>query len=243
MLRAIRLAVIVVAATAATHPQSESPSAYKVEAVPASDGKSTVPASVPAAIAQGLATGGLRVIGADGKTLCELWPLAELPIAAPAAPNAPRVSSVALQRLLPGSLVGVMKTFGTTSDYRDQTIEAGIYGLRYFHQPSDGNHLGTADTRDFFVLTCLTEDKDPAPIADQDALVALAVPVSPSDHALVLYVAAATAEPAKDGAPRVVRRGEHDEWALELAFAAKANGATESEKLRVELVLVGHTAH
>jgi hypothetical protein len=105
------------------------------------------------------------------------------------------------------------------TDYRDQAIAAGVYGLRYGQQPADGDHLGTSDSRDFLVLTSFEHDQDVAPVAKIDELVARSKPISPSEHAIVLYLAeappadathggsapaapaASSPAPAKDGAP------------------------------------------
>lgn len=190
-----------------------------------------------------LANDGLRVVAPDGKVRLELWWRAELPL----LPNSVD-GNFTLGRLTPGSFVGVARMPGGTHDYRDQPIDAGVYALRYFHQPSDANHLGTSDSRDFLVLTSLAEERSPEPVATKEALLALAVPISPSDHALVLYVTAASEPAPADGLPRIVKRGELDEQALECALPARAAAAPGSpspptETLRLALVVDGHTAH
>lgn len=148
-----------------------------------------------------------------------------------------------LARLAAGTFVGALRAPGRTADYRDLEIDPGVYALRYSWQPSDGNHLGTSDSRDFFVLTSLAQERSPEPVADPAALVELAVAASPSEHALVLYVAPASGPAPADGAARVVRRGELDEWALEVALPARAPDAGKPDALRVALVVEGHTAH
>jgi hypothetical protein len=236
---------------------------YTVERIEPADASkpesTTVPKEVPAAIAKTLERGGLRVTGKDGKTLCEVWLRSELAFAT-ASDDA---SNVKQAKLPIGALVGVVKTFGRTHDYRDQAIAAGVHGLRYFHQPSDADHLGTSDSRDFLVVTGLAKDVDPAAVADRDKLVELSLVVSTTDHAVVLYVCPAPDAASKEGAPRVFQRPDKDEWALELTLrapkkeprAAKpdanakgvASGAAGAsvdaapESLRFGLVLVGHT--
>ncbi len=217
---------------------------FTVEELPAVDGKSSVPSEVSEPFAKLLAIEGLRVLAPDGKVRAEFWFRLQMPLLAKAG----GVSSVLLERLVPGSFVGIVRTPGRTNDYRDQEIEAGVYALRYYHQPSDANHLGTSDSRDFFLLTSLAEEKSPAPIAAKDDLIPLAVAASPSDHALCLYVAPATTPPPSEGfqgGACIVKRGEHDEQALEITFAASVEGTEtrELELLRLAIVIDGHTAH
>jgi len=219
---------------------------YKVERI-ASDAAApgappALPSGIPAAFATLVDPRGLRLLGTDGKLLCELWLRREIELAAkPAA-----AMNVRQPRLPPGAFLGVLRASGATGDFRAQPIDAGTYGLRYFHQPADGNHLGTSDSRDFLIITSFEHDRDPSPVPKQDDLMALSTPVSPSDHALVLYVADLPAEdgdsPAADDAPRFYRRGEKEEWAVELSLAGRPPGAKEVESVRFGLVLVGHVA-
>ncbi len=229
-LRHVAAALLAAAATA-----DDDASEWKVERIADAP---ALPQEIPEPFRKLLDPAGLRLLGKDAKPLCELWRCKDLPL----LPKSPPSTDVRQSRLAPGLLVGAMRTFGATSDYRDQPIAAGVYGLRYFRQPVDGNHLGTADSRDFLVVTSFESDLDPKLIEKQDDLVALSVPVSPTDHALVLYVAEPPVEPAKDGAPRFFRRGERKEWAVELVLTGPAAGGNEPEQVRLGLVLVGHVA-
>lgn len=225
---------------------------YTVERVEPADASkpesTTVPKEVPATIAKTLERSGLRVFGKDGKALCEVWLRSELAFAT----TSDDASNVKQSKLPVGALVGVMRTFGKSRDYRDQPIAAGVHGLRYFHQPSDADHLGTSDSRDFLVVTGLAKDVDPAAVEERDKLVELSLVVSTTEHAVVLYVCAAPDATNKDGAPRVFKRGDKDEWALEVtlrapkkpdAKAAEPAPRVEAapESTRFGLVLVGHT--
>jgi len=241
---AVTLAVAMPSPTAAlqeSKPPPGSPAAtakkeWRVEALAAEAGKSSVPAEVPEPFAKLLAADGMRVVAPDGKPRAELWWRVALPLEAKAA------DGFDLGRVASGTFVGILRAPGTTADYRDQAIDAGVYALRYFHQPADANHLGTSDSPDFLVLTSLKEEKSPDPVTTKEKLLELSVPISPSDHALVLYVTKASGPAPKDGAARVVKRGDHDEWALEVALTGQATGAA-AESLRIALVVEGHTAH
>lgn len=254
-MRLVRCAAIAVAALGCASANSVAPSQeapatpvkparkeWRVEAIVGEAGVATAPESVPEELRKLLANDGLRVIGPNGKTRGEVWWRAKVPLAAKSIGG-----GFTLGRLVPGSFLGVLRAPVGTSDYRGQAIEAGSYGLRYFHQPSDGNHLGTSDSPDFLVLTSLTEEKSPDAVTSKEALLALAVPVSPSDHALVLYATTASEPPPTDGAARVVRRGNFDEWALECAISGQVDGAPVDgtlacETVRLAVVIEGHTA-
>ena len=224
---------------------------WKVERVQPEEGKPALPAEIPEAFAKLLDPAMLRLIPGDrkdGKPAVEIWLRRELPLPASAAQPAAS-SNVRHPKLPSGAFLGAMRTDGTTSDYREQEIPAGVHALRVFLQPTDGNHLGTSDSRDFVILTAFDHDKDPAPVATQDDLVALSVPISPSDHALVLYLCdppsiqdPPSAVPILDRSSRFFRRGDKHEWALELHLPARAPDAEKTESLRFGLVLLGHTA-
>jgi len=235
----------VVGALALSAAADEGGAGWKVERIAAPTAPASEPAlpkEVPEAFAKLLDPAlGLRLLDAEKKPAVELWLRAELPLAEKAPATA---SNTRLGRIASGEIVGVMKAFGTTSDYREQTIEAGVYALRYFPQPADGNHLGTSDSRDFLILTSFAQDKDPAAIADQEKLMELARPISPSDHALVLYVTdvPADAPAAEKDAPRFFQRRDKEEWALELVLPSRSPDAKDAVPIRLALVLIGHTA-
>ena len=246
MIRSSLAAGLCAAVIAFVAPQ-ETPAAKKdeprVERIAAPTGtdakKRLLPDAVPEPFAKLLDDKtGVRLVGADGKALCNLWIRTTIATNAKAAPG-----GVKLGRLVPGSFVGVLSIVGEACDYRDQPIEAGLYALRYFVQPSDGNHLGTADTRDFLLLTKFEQDRDPAPIATQEKLVEFALAATTGTHAHVLYVAAipeaiAAEKPAADGLPRLFQRPKREEWALDLSIAAEKAG---DDPIRFGLVLIGHT--
>ncbi|MBM4013513.1 MAG: hypothetical protein FJ293_00910 [Planctomycetes bacterium] len=216
---------------------------WRVEPIRDAAGGSTVPDAARAkeSFAALLAADGMRVVAPDGKVRLEVWWRAELPLLPQAADG-----NFTLGRIEPGAFVGVARAVTGAHDYRDQAIDAGVYGLRYVHQPSDGNHLGTSDSRDFLVLTSLAEEQSPEAVTTKEALLALSVPVSPSDHALVLYVTAASEPAPPDGQPRIAQRGELAEQALEVALLGRAAGAAPTdppEPLRLALVIDGHTGH
>jgi hypothetical protein len=197
-----------------------------------------LPAAIPEAFAKLLEPRGARLTGADGKPVCDLWICREVALAAK-----PTTEMRVKQPTLPfGTLIGALQVTGPMTDYRNQAIAPGCYGLRVGWQPDNGNHLGTSDSRDFAVVTAFTHDKDPAPVGKLDDLVKLSLPAAPGEHVLALYVAVPEGDPPKDGAVRLFQRAGREEWAADLTLTGKAEGATTPVKLRLGLVLVGHVS-
>lgn len=202
----------------------------------AADPAPKLPDGIPEPFAKLLEPRGLRLTGADGKSVCDLWLCKEVALAAKATSEA----QVRLATIPFGTLIGALAVAGPMTDYRNQAIGKGCYALRIGWQPVDGNHLGTSSSRDFAVVTSFTKDKDPAPVAKIDDLVPLSVPASPSDHLLALYLAAPEGDAPKAGEARLFKREGKEEWAADLTLRGKAPGETKAASLRFGVVLIGH---
>lgn len=198
-----------------------------------------IPADVPDAFKALLLENGLRVTtqkGDEAKPLYDLWFVKELPIG-----DADDKSAIQFGQIPVTSFVGVLKSYDRGSDYRDNAIPAGTWVLRYGLQPQDGNHLGTAPSRDFLVLTNFEHDPDPAPLASMKALEELAMSASPSDHPTVLYLLRPEVE-AKDG-PQFYKHTERDEWIADVVIKGRAKDAKDTTDVRLGIVLVGMSEH
>jgi len=199
-----------------------------------------LPEKIPEAFAKLLDSRGIRLIDGDGKPLCELFLRREIPLEAKETSE----MRVRLGNVAQGTFVGALNVVAPMIDYRNQGVAIGCYGLRVGWQPSDGNHLGTSDSRDFLVLTSLAHDKDPAPIGKLDDLSALSLPASSTDHLMALYVAIPESDPPKEGELRLYKRDDRDEWAADLTLVGRVAGAADGKpattKLRIGLVLIGH---
>ena len=125
---------------------------------------------------------GYRVPTPDGPV--DLWLRAELPTG-----KNPE-SGVIYDKLAPSTLVGVITFAKDSKDYKGQRIAAGAYTMRYEVQPDNGDHLGTAPTRDFVLLVPVASDPDPAATFEVDKLVALSQIGSGTRHPLPLNLLA-----------------------------------------------------
>ena len=197
-----------------------------------------LPAAIPETFAKRLDPRGVRLSGGDGKTVCELWLCSDVAFAKKASDE----QRVKLPTLPFGTLIGALNVVGPMTDYRNQALAVGCYGLRIGWQPNDGNHLGTSDSRDFAVVTTFAQDKDPAPVPKLEELAKLSIPASPTDHLMALYLANPEGDAPKDGEARLFQRAGKEEWAADVTLAGKAEGASETTKLRVGVVLIGHVS-
>jgi hypothetical protein len=145
---------------------------YKAEAIGAA------PADIPAPIQSTLDAQGVRVSSDQGATLCEVWLRKTLPTSA--NPNAS--SDVLFGALSAGVFVGVLHFPKDATDFRNQTIKAGYYTLRYELIPQDGNHMGVNPSRDAFVLAPVSADNDPDKILPFDDVVKLSRQASGTPH-------------------------------------------------------------
>ena len=141
---------------------------------------SSAPSEVPAAVAGVLNPNGFK-ISMDGKTLGEFWIRKEVP----PAEAADTTLGVNFGTIPASAFVGVAKITSWT-DYKGQAIPAGLYSLRYGLLPSDGNHMGVAQYRDFLLLVPLSADADPNAKPEKEELYKMSAKASGTNHPAVL---------------------------------------------------------
>jgi hypothetical protein len=143
------------------------------------------PGELASGIAQALEQPGFQIRN-NGAAYCQIWLRASLP--GGAASDHPKVTppNVTLPNIPQGTLVGVIRFDAEASDRRGQTIQAGVYTLRYAIMPMNDTHQGAAPHRDFLVLTPAAEDRDLNAAPNFDALVAMSRKASHTLHPAVL---------------------------------------------------------
>ena len=122
-------------------------------------------------------------------------------------------------------MLGVIRFPAKGEDRRGQSIQPGVYTLRYSLHPDNGDHLGVAPQRDFLVMVPAAEDKDTKPVPKFEDLMAMSKKASGTPHPAVLSL-----QPPPDGAkfPSLIQSGEKDQ-----AINAKIGD------LPVSLIVVG----
>jgi len=162
-----------------------------------------LPPEVASGIAQALATTGFQISN-NGAAYCEIWLRASLPSGPPS-----QEQNATLRNIPQGTLLGVIRFDGHGSDRRGQTIQPGVYTLRYGIMPMNDHHQGAAPQRDFLLLIPAAEDRDGNAIPNSDALVALSRKASLTPHPAVLSIWKADTD-----APGFSRQGDTD-WVLQ----------------------------
>jgi hypothetical protein len=180
-------------------------------------------------IAQTLDPAGLRVLKGE-RTVVDLWVCKQWPVKAGFQP-----STSVMYPLEVGTLVGVARYKNRGGDFRNQEIPAGVYTIRYAQQPEDGNHVGTSDTRDFFLLIPAAADRDPAKMAEPKMFQASAKAAGTTHPTMLSLLRAGEGE-----APAIEHDAERELVSVRVKGQAVAGGKTTP--LPLTLVVVGHAA-
>jgi len=143
--------------------------------------------AVSDAVKKTLAAQGYHVAFDDASS-ADVWLRATVPTAG----NPPKDNSGQIYALPESVLVGVIKFDKQTKDYKGLPVPAGAYTLRYEMQPNDGDHLGTAPTRDFLLATPASADPDPAATFDFQTMVNHSKQTSHSQHPAPFNLVAAS---------------------------------------------------
>jgi hypothetical protein len=98
---------------------------------------------------------GAKVLDAGGKVICELWLRSPIPT----GPKSDQ-QAVTLPEVEHGTFMGIIQFATKYSDRRGQTVQPGVYTMRYSYFPQNGDHQGAAPQRDFLLLTPIAVDKD-----------------------------------------------------------------------------------
>ena len=204
--------LLAVSANAADH------RAELLNEAPPSDGFS-------AAILEKISATGFKVIRGKSRTTCEIWPCKEWSVKEGFEP-----SDDLLYPFEPGQLIGVLRFPRKGKDFREQTMDKGLYVLRYALQPTDGNHEGTSPTRDFLVMTRAENDQSPAPI-EVKSLLTKSAEAAQSSHPAMLCLQKAVGKQK----PLSTRHNEENDWWI-VRFVGKANNA----EIPVDLIVAGH---
>jgi len=183
------------------------------------------------AVAAAMAPQGYRIFRGESRRVCDVWFCKQWDL-----PAGQQATEQVVYPFAPGQLVGVIRFPRRGSDFRGQQIAPGLYTLRYGLQPVDGNHVGTADNRDFLLLVPAADDTATAPL-EEERLFELSKQAAGTTHPASLFLP----RPAAEGE---VPRLEHDasrEWWL-LLVSNQAKQGDSSPELRLALVVVGQAS-
>jgi hypothetical protein len=117
------------------------------------------PAALSGAIRSELEGRAYRVFDGRGKPFLDIWLRKAIP--ASERPSTPS-GRVQFPVINDGTLLGAVRYNSEGQDFRDQTIAAGVYTLRFGIQPANGAHARQSPFRDFALLLPTTEDRQTA---------------------------------------------------------------------------------
>jgi hypothetical protein len=199
---------------------------FKVEAI-----KDGPPAGVAPEIASALNGQGYRITDDQGKPFGEIWLRKAVPTTAkPAGAK----GAVQFPFLAEGELLGVLHLVGEAHDYRDQTIEKGLYTMRYGLQPINGDHLGVSPFRDYTLLLPAAKDKATAAVA-RKKLETESSEAAGTNHPAVFFMLSAPA-----GAPVAMIHDEDPEaWRVVLPLSLAVEGESKPIAHPVSFVVSG----
>jgi hypothetical protein len=115
-------------------------------------------APAPEALAAGvrsLLSDAAQKVTVDDATL-EFWWVRELQTTGGAAKDWSQVPE--------GAIVGAARVTGAFKEIRGQTVNPGVYTLRFGLQPQNGDHLGASPHREYLLLSPAAADGDPKPL-------------------------------------------------------------------------------
>lgn len=116
----------------------------------------------------------------DGGWTAEFWFAKQLKTTAKDVPEA------VYPELTNAQFIGVVNLPKGMTDFRGQTIPAGVYTLRYQLLPQDGNHMGVAPNPDFLLAIPAGSDSNPEQSYLYKKLVALSAKTTGTNHPAVI---------------------------------------------------------
>jgi hypothetical protein len=114
-----------------------------------------------------------------------------------------------------GEFVGIVSFPQGMSDYRGESLAAGVYTLRYQLLPQDGNHLGVAPSPDFLLASPASADSRPEQGYVYRKLIALSAKSTGGNHPAVIAL-----EPASE--PNSILKTEHGTIVFSVAVPSTA---------------------
>jgi len=168
-----------------------------------------------------------------GKPFLEVWTASAIPA------NLADPDGTVLYPGMPiGAVWGVAKIVGDMKDIRGQVLRPGVYTLRYALQPSDGDHLGASDFRDYLVLLPAETDVK-AEFLMQKHVEKASTKVSRTAHPATLMIRTKAGKGGKLPELTKIRPAEDDLWVVDLEFTFRKGADDKPAKRTVGIVVVG----
>ena len=182
------------------------------------------PDGIPVVLRNLVQAQGVRVLNDAGAPYAEIW-LHKALNAEAKAPGA----EVLYGGIPEGSFLRVWRFVAPGSDFRGQSIKPGFYSMRYALMPSDGNHIGAAQYRDFVLLVAAAADEKPDANLKFDEVVALSRKASSTGHPAVFPMLS-----PESATEPTLAKNDRGHWILKAKVLTKTGG-----DLPVAITVVG----
>jgi hypothetical protein len=164
------------------------------------------------------------------KLLAELWFRKEVP--ADATPEQIK-NGVTYRELKQSEIMGALKVEQDWTDYRKQKVKAGVYTLRLAFQPMDGDHTGSSQFTEFFLILSAAKDTKPA-LMEPKEMAEASMKTIGTGHPGVFMLFPNN----KPGAPQLVSK-DNNHWVLN-AKEEITVGGEKAGSIGIGLVVVGN---
>ena len=195
--------------------------------------KQAPPASLSPTVLGALSDESIRIQDSEGKDFAQIWLRAST--ICPEKPSGPK-GVIQFPFLKDGDFLGILEFLSEGHDYRDQAIAKGVYTMRYGLQPTNGDHLGVSEYRDYVLILPIAKDKDlAAPTRKQ--LEERSAESAGTSHpaAFLMLMAPRGAKPR----PATVQDSAKNTWSVILPMNLKIKGQNEPIVYPVQMVIIG----
>jgi hypothetical protein len=165
-----------------------------------------------------------------GKLVAELWLRKEVP--ADATPEQIK-NGVTYRELKQSEIMGAMKVAEDWTDYRKQKVKAGVYTMRLGFQPMDGDHTGSSQFTEFFLILSAAKDTKPALMEPKELAEASMKSIGTGHPGVFMLF-----PNSKPGAPQLVSK-ENSHWVLNAKHDISVGGK-KAGSIGIGLVVVGN---
>jgi hypothetical protein len=207
--------------------------AFAQESIKAEARKQAPPASLAPDLLGALNGQSIRIQDGEGKDFAEIW--LRQATTCSEKPSGPK-GAIQFPFLADGEFLGILQFAAEGHDYRDQAIAKGVYTMRYGLQPTNGDHLGVSDYRDYVLLLPAAKDKALAPPVRKQLEERSAESAGTSHPASFLMLMAPKGVKPQ---PAALHDSGKNTWSVVLPIRLQVKGQNEPIVYPVQLIVVG----
>lgn len=192
--------------------------------------KSEPPKELAEPIRKLLDTTAVQLLDPAGKVIGEVWFRKQVP--ADATPEQIK-NGITYREVKQSEVMGAVKFEQEWRDYRKQKVKSGVYTFRLAYQPMDGDHTGSSEYQDFFVIVDAAKDTK-TDLMDPKHLAEISARSIGTGHPAVfmLFPTKAPAAPALAAMPK-------NHWVVQAKSEVFVGGKSTGTSLGLGVTFVG----